>query len=89
MCGADVDISSFGWQNCVYVYDNEPRNREIVQRISKTIDRGDRVVIWYNNIKQKDINDMVQSGLDVQTMVECSKYHGLESKLKFTTWKTV
>ena len=89
MCGADVDISTFNWSDCVFVYDNEPRNREIVQRISKTIDRGDKVVIWDREVQQKDINDMVQSGLDVQSMVECSSYHGLEAKLKFTTWKKV
>ena len=43
----------------MWVFDNEPRNREIVNRISKTIDRGEQVVIWPNNILEKDINDMV------------------------------
>ena len=33
MCGSDVDIGSFGWSNYIYVFDNEPRNREIVNRI--------------------------------------------------------
>lgn len=89
MCGADVDISSFGWSNIVYVYDNEPRNREIVNRISKTIDKGNKVVIWNTDTKEKDINDMVLSGLDVQSMVECNTYQGLEAKLKFTNWKKI
>ena len=35
MCGADVDISGWGISNPVWVYDNEPRNREIVNRIQK------------------------------------------------------
>ena len=45
MCGADLDIGSFGWSDHIWVFDNEPRNREINSRISKVIDRGDKVVI--------------------------------------------
>ena len=59
MCGSDLDLRSFGWSDYIYVYDNEPRNREIVNRIAKTIDRGDKVVIWPTSIVEKDINDMV------------------------------
>ena len=46
MCGSDVDIRSFGWGDYIWVLDNEPRNREIVNRIAKLIDRGEKVVIW-------------------------------------------
>ena len=46
MCGADADISRWGISNPVWIYDNEPRNREITNRISKTIDSGQSVVIW-------------------------------------------
>ena len=60
MCGADVDISNWGISNPVWIYDNEPRNREIVNRIDRTIDNGNSIVIWPNNIIEKDINDMVQ-----------------------------
>lgn len=89
MCGADIDISSFGWSNIVYIYDNEPRNREICNRISKTIDRGEKVVIWPDNVFEKDINDMILAGRDVQNMIECNSYKGLEAKLKFINWKKV
>ena len=89
MCGADADVSRWGIRNPVYIYDNEPRNREIVKRISNTIDRGDSIVIWPSNIVDKDINDMVMSGLDVQSVIESNTYQGLEAKLKFTTWKKI
>ncbi len=89
MCGADLDISNWGISNPVWVYDNEPRNREILSRISRTIDSGDSVVIWPSNIQQKDINDMVLSGHKVQEIVDKNTYKGLEAKLKFTTWKKV
>jgi len=89
MVGADLDIRPFGWSNHIWVFDNEPRNREIVNRISKTIDRGEQVVIWPNHILEKDLNDMVLSGHDVQSIVESNTYEGLEAKLKFNTWKRI
>jgi len=89
MCGADADVSSWGIDNPVWIYDNEPRNREITNRISKTIDSGGSVVIWPDNIDDKDINDMVMSGKDVQSVIESNIYSGLEAKLKFTTWKKI
>ena len=89
MCGADADISSWGISNPVWVYDNEPRNREIVERIRKTIDGGNSIVIWPNNIKQKDINDMVLAGHDVMSMLELNTHSGLEAKIKFNNWKRV
>ena len=89
MVGADLDIGSFGWSNYIWVFDNEPRNREITDRISKTIDRGDKVVIWPPNIHEKDINDMVLCGHQVKDVVKYNTYQGLEAKLNFTTWKKI
>ena len=88
MCGSDVNISN-DHDQYVFVFDNEPRNREIVAKIDKYIEQGSRVVIWDSGIKEKDINDMVLAGRDVQSMIESSVYHGLEAKLKFTQWKQV
>ena len=65
MCGSDLDIGSFGWSSHIWVFDNEPRNREIVKRISNTIDRGEQVIIWPTQIVEKDINDMVLAGHDL------------------------
>ena len=89
MCGADSDVDKWGISDPIWVYDNEPRNREIVSRISKHIDSGEKVVIWPSNIIEKDINDMILSGLDVQSVIESSIYSGIEAKLKFTTWKKI
>jgi hypothetical protein len=87
MCGADADVSNWGISNPVWIYDNEPRNREIVNRIGRTIDSGDSVVIWPSNIREKDLNDMVLAGHKIQELVESNIYSGLQAKLKFTTWK--
>ena len=89
MCGADGDVSKWGITNPVWIYDNEPRNRQIVERLAATIDRGDRVVIFPKNILEKDINDMYLSGQNVQRVVESNIYQGLEAKLKLNDWKRV
>jgi len=87
MCGSDIDIRTFGWSDYIWVYDNEPRNREIVERISKSIGRGEKVIIWPNEIKQKDINDMILAGHNVMSVLESNTYSDLEGTLKLTNWK--
>ena len=89
MCGADSDVRKWGVSTPVWVYDNEPRNPEITARISSTIAKGDSVVIWPSNVIEKDINDMILAGHDVQSIVESNTYSGLEANLQFTTWKRI
>ena len=67
----------------------KPRNGEIVGRIRGAISRGEKVVIWPTSIRQKDINDMVLAGIDVNDVLESNTYSGLEAQVKFTEWKKV
>lgn len=89
MCGADVNLSNLNISHPIYVYDNEPRNNEIHMRMLKKIEDGLSIVIWPSSISEKDINDMILSGLDVQDVIESNTYSGLQAKLKFTTWKKI
>ena len=88
MCGADVDLTNWDY-DFVYVYDNEPRNKQIIDRMDKSISEQDNVVIWPKNVKEKDINDMVLAGLDPSAIIKSNTFNGLEAKLKFTDWKRV
>tara|TARA_B100000131_G_scaffold103410_1_gene100432 strand:- start:215 stop:1186 length:972 start_codon:yes stop_codon:yes gene_type:complete len=89
MCGADADINRWGISDAVWIYDNEPRNAEIVKRIQTAISSKQTVVIWPSNVLEKDINDMVLAGHDVQSIVEENIYSGLEATIKFNNWKKV
>ena len=89
MCGSDVDIGSFNWGDYIWILDNEPRNREIVNRVDKLIDGGNKVVIWPSNIMEKDINDMIISGHNVMDVLKSNTYSGLSAKIKFNTWKKI
>lgn len=89
MCGADVTLDRDVFPNRVFIFDNEPRNVEIVKRYEKMIDSGESVVIWPQGVKQKDINDMFLADLNVNEVVECNIYGGLEAKIKLYEWKKV
>jgi len=89
LCGSDGDLGYLEGSDTILVYDNEPRNREIVGRIERCIERNQKVVIWPSNIIEKDINDMVLAGHDVVSMLKLNTYSGLEAKLKFNTWKKI
>ena len=87
MCGADVDLKNLNIYYPVYVYDNEPRNKEIHDRMSKVIQRGYSIVIWPETIKEKDVNDAVLAGIDVEDVLSKNVYSNLEAQLKFNFWK--
>ena len=87
MAGADVSKNALDGCGVVYIYDNEPRNKQITSRISKHISDGDSVVIWPSNIIQKDINDMVLAGIPVQSIIESNTYQGLKATLNFNDWR--
>jgi hypothetical protein len=89
MCGADVVLDRVSYPSRTFVYDNEPRNKQIVERYERCIDKGESIVIWPDSVKQKDINDMFLAGHDVQSMVECNTYNGLEAKVKLSLWKKI
>ena len=89
LCGSDGDLGYLEGSNLIFVYDNEPRNREIVGRIERCIKRNEKVVIWPSNIVEKDINDMILAGHDVMSMLKLNTYSGLEAKVKFNTWKKI
>jgi len=89
MCGSDVDIRSFGWSDYIWVFDNEPRNREIVSRIERCINRGDKVIIWPSHIQEKDVNEMILAKYDICTILESSTHSELTAKLKLNLWKKV
>jgi DNA primase len=92
MVGADIDkmffITNFETE-FVMVYDNEKRNKQIVDRIQKAIDLNFPVVIWPSDIKEKDINEMVLTGRNVMDVLKSSTYSGLEAKTKLISWKRV
>ena len=74
------------------IYDNEPRNKELVKQIQKTINGGRSIVLWPDNMKEKDINDMILSGYtksEIQKIIKDNTFEGVSAKLRFTGWKKI
>lgn len=89
MNGAEGNTSSLKCtQNAVFVFDNEPRNKEIHKRMEKVIDKGYQICIWPPGLPGKDINEMVCNDYqNVQGTIRDNVYQGLAAKLKFTEWR--
>lgn len=71
----------------VVVFDNQPRNREVVKLLGRVIDAGFRTVIWPQTLEEKDINDMVLAGKDAKRIIKDNTYEGLTARAKHVAWK--
>jgi hypothetical protein len=69
------------------IYDNEPRNKEIMNLMEVAIKDGHQVVIWPSEIIYKDINEMIKNGVNVLDIISKNIYSGLEGLLHFYNWK--
>lgn len=84
-------------RDCTYIFDNEPRSKEIVKIIKKFIDsyvdKNCKIVIFPDNIKQKDLNDMILSGMSKKSLLEVINNNTFDNKLKaklrFKQWRKI
>jgi hypothetical protein len=89
LAGSDIPIG-FPTDKTVIIYDNECRNKAICDKIEKAIERGYMVCIWPDNIKEKDINKMIQNGYKqdkIREIIDTNVYVGLEAKAKLQHWR--
>lgn len=93
MAGSDLDdLSIFMGKNIVFVYDNERRNKEIVNKMLKVLSKGFRIVVWPEEIKYKDINDMIVGGMSLDIILDIINkniFSGLQARLKINQWKRI
>jgi hypothetical protein len=74
----------------VLVYDNEPRNKEIVREMKTAIDANATVCIWPKDIKEKDINDMILAGKtqdEILITINKNTFSGPQALLEFNNWR--
>ena len=76
----------------VLIFDNQPRNKEIVKLMHDAIKSNSSVVIWPDNIQAKDINEMVMSGIssdEIEKIISSNTFTGLRAQMRFVSWKKV
>jgi transcription elongation factor Elf1 len=86
MNGAEGNGNSAS-ENAIYVFDAEPRNKEIHKRMEKVIKNGYKICIWPNDVPGKDINEMFLAGANPEKIIEEHTYKGLQAELKFQAWR--
>ena len=74
-------------EDLIFVLDNEPRNKQIVNVMQELIQNNEKVCIFPNFIKQKDINDMVLCGMNVQDIINQHTFRGASAQLNFNSWR--
>ena len=91
--GADLFLKNkIPNEQITYIFDNEPRNKEIVKRMYKVIEQDFNVVIWPEEIQLKDVNDMIKSGLtklELQDIISNNTYSKLSALTKLKYWKKI
>lgn len=78
--------------NSILIPDNEPRNKEICKNIEKYLKQDYKVVLWPKEMEQKDINQMILSGMNkeqIQNIIKTNTHSGLEGLAVFSEWKRI
>ena len=91
--GADLFLKNkIPNEKVTYIFDNEPRNKEIVDRMYKVIEKNYNIVIWPDDIQLKDVNDMIINGTspsEIENIISKNTYNKLSALTKLTHWKKV
>ena len=87
--GADLQLP-VDKKDVVFIFDNEPRNKEIIDRMYKMIEKDYMIVIWPEGQKEKDINEMIINGKtkeQVQNIISDNTYSGLSAITQINSYK--
>lgn len=76
-------------EKIIYIFDNQPRNKEIVRIMENACEAGQNVCVWPDSVGDKDINDMIISGIlssHIQDIINGNTYNDLRLKMKISEW---
>ena len=76
----------------ILIFDNEPRNKEIVKMMQDAIKSGHDIVIWPDIIKAKDINEMIVSGIsvdEIESIISTNSFTDIKAQMRFVSWKKI
>ena len=88
--GFDIPYTRSIKPNITIVMDNEPRNKDIVKQLGKYITEGFTVCMWPETISEKDINEMILSGIKIESILETintNTHTGLAAQLRYNEWR--
>ena len=91
LAGADA-VVNIQHSQCTMIYDNEPRNKQIVDRMMNAVHNNFNLVIWPKSLENKDINDMIIAGktpAQVASIIYSNTFCGLSALQQINSWKRI
>jgi hypothetical protein len=85
--GSELSKLIKDFPQAIFVFDNEPSNKQIIQNMKIVIESGCNIVIWKKDNKHKDVNDMVLAGFDIDSVLKECVCSGLEARFRYNVWK--
>jgi hypothetical protein len=82
------DLSNF--KDFILIFDNEPRNKSIIDLMKKAADSEKPICVWPEYIKEKDVNDMVLAGRtpeEIKEIIDKNRFQGLSARISINGWK--
>lgn len=74
----------------IYALDNEPRNKQVCETMTKLLKDGHNVCVWCDKFQGlKDINDMVLAGhtrTEIMQTILTNSYYGLAGHIALNKW---
>lgn len=89
MLGSNIDTSVLRvmFPDFVMVFDNECRNRQIIEQMERKVKEGCKIVVWSNRTKGKDLNQMALNGYHPN--LKDRTFSGLEALLNISAYRKV
>jgi len=88
--GADLTLD-IKPDNITYIFDNEPRNKEIIKRMQSVIEKGYNVLIWPESIQSKDVNELIMRqevpSDELQTFISTNTFSRLSALTQLNYYK--
>ncbi len=103
-CGGDITMELVNMNlpkdQFVVVYDNEPRSKHTIKKMQKAIDKKFPICIWPSTIREKDINEMINSRIErgedigeasynVWFIIKNNIYSGLAAEIALYSYKKI
>ena len=91
--GADLVLKNkIKNEEVTYIFDNEPRNKEIVKRMYDVVEKDYNLVVWPEDMRHKDINDMIIAGLTktkLSDIIHTNTFSKLSALTKLNEYKKI
>lgn len=85
-----MDLGIVDRTKTIIVFDNQPRNKDVVKRMSSMVAKKWSTCVWPVNWPYKDINEAVMAGLSplsVQDIIDSNSFFGLRLEMALKAWR--